>query len=270
MRTVGVTAWVLCSLLCGCGDAYERVYLDKWAAAGSVGRPTDPYIVRTKFRVTTLEPGRGAAIEPGSLVHARINGSLPRANYAGARAETVDDVWFWIGNPEPYVKNRPTISLGSGILRAALIGARAGARLSLVFDTSQVGAELHLPTKGFLLDHSEEVYFDTGVDGEYAKLTAWRDYEITILAVCRGRLLRRQGTLKQWGYILHVWAESPNYPFARDGPLIWGAVEGDCESPEQRVRLEKGPAYHPYSGSLTGSWPRSYARAVQTGRASEK
>jgi hypothetical protein len=270
MRAARLIACALASLLSACGNAYERVYLEKWRAIGTVGIPTDPFVRRTKFRLETLEPGQGAPIELGSLVHARIRGSLERADYRGHRSRTDDDVWFWIGNEEPYVKNRVSIRLGSGELRAALIGARAGARLSLVFDSSgQVGTLFHVPRKGFLLDHTEDVYMGPGVDTGYAQLSVWRDYEIAILAVCRGRLLRREGVMKQWGYVLNLWS-GPTHSFAREAPLVWGAIEGDCDSGKQRVRFEKGPALHPYSGSLSGWWPHSYERAVRLGRVSRK
>lgn len=260
--------------LAGCGNAYETLALEPWKPAGTANVPREPHpgAARSKFTLTPLTAGDGAQIGPGSLVHARILGKIlpgqPVPDTGPTRS--VDEVWFWIGDASLFPDNaRLVLGLGSADLRAAFIGARNGSRLSLAIET--VGSEqvLRLPVKGFLLNFTEAVYLRTGIDTDYVTLTSRLQYEIDVLKVCSGALLQRRGVLKQWGYIPHLWADSESYPFAREGILEWAAIEARCGSPEEKARLEKGPAHRPGSGLLS-MWPQSYRDAVSRGRVSTR
>lgn len=236
------------------------------APKGSLAAPS------SRFQLAVLEMGQGPVIGPGSLVHASVTGEvLPSPGESPGRSfKKIDDVWFWIGVADLYEDADSILRLGAADLRTAFVGAREGSRLSLLLDPARIGNELDLPTKGFLLHFTKKYRETAGFDGDYVRFTTTGRYELKILDVCHATLLQKRAVLKQWGYIPHLWYDSPDYPFAREGVLEWAAIEASCPSSNQNVRLEKGPAYRrPSAGTLDISWPESYEKAMTRGRVSK-
>ena len=258
----------LACVLFGCFNAYERLYLGQWQSAGDLEVPGPFDSKALGFRMMQISLGGGSEIKPGSLVHVSVrNQTFPICGPSNTQypcmpqKDSVHDLWFWVG------REKFDRGLGSYSLRAAFIGVREGGVASVEV---RRGVTLGLPTRAFLLPYAlfpgttrysqyDTDYVDMGGNED-------RQYEIKILRVCEGRLLRKVAVLKQWGYEPHVWAGSPGYPFARAGNLEWIAVEAQCESPTERIRFEKGPAYDLREGSLDGNWPYSYKSAVESGR----
>lgn len=259
-------------LLSACGDAYQSVQMGPWKPASSGAAPKASLASPpSRFQLTILEMGQGPEIGPGRLVHASVTGEVlpPPEESPGRYLRKIDDVWFWIGDADLYVNADPILQLGTADLRAAFVGVREGSRLSLLLDPARIGSELELPTRGFLLHFTKKYRETAGFDGDYVRFTKVARYELKILDVCSGTLLQKRAVLKQWGYIPHLWYDSPDYPFARKGILEWVAIEAKCPASNQEVRLEKGPAYRrPSLGTLDISWPESYEKAMSRGRVS--
>lgn len=261
---------VLAALLSACGEVYQKAQLAPWKAAGSavVPKSSEPESRRTSFKLQVQRQGQGLEVVGGSLVYARVGGTIaPSERLLPDSWLEVPDVWFWVGSGQlERPGSRPILRLGSPDLRAAFVGAHEGAVLTLRVDPELRGGELALPTKGFLLDYTSKYRFTEGSDSEHANFRHTAEYKFTIVRVCPATLLQRQGILKQWGYIPHLWKEAPNYPFARQGRIEFAALEADCGG--ENIRLEKGPAHRTTEGTLTMGWAESYERAVAKGRVS--
>jgi hypothetical protein len=170
--------------------------------------------------------------------------------------DKIDDVWFWIGDARRVGDRQLSLlHFGSEALRAAFVGKRSGARISLLLDANQ---QLSLPKRGLLLDDTREWRFTGGSDNDMVYFGHRVAYELAIVAVCPANVFHREGTLKQWGYVPNF-STYPDPPFSRQGTLHWAAIEGECDQ-GGKVRMEKGPAY-PRTGTLTIDWPESYGKA---------
>lgn len=259
---------LLVCVLSGCFNAYERLYLGQWQSAGEWEAPGPFDSKKEEFQTIRISLGDGSEIKPGSLVHIMVrNLTFPICGPSNTQypcmpqKDSVHDLWFWVG------REKIDRGLGSYNLRAAFIGVRESGVISVVV---KHGVNIGLPTRVFLLPYAllpgttqysqyDADYIDMGGNED-------RRYDIKILRVCEGKLMRKFAVLKQWGYKPHVWAGSPAYPFEREGKLEWMAVEAQCELPTEKIRFEKGPAYDLREGSLDGDWPYSYKSAIENGR----
>lgn len=260
--------------LAACGNAYESLQIGEWEPAGEITIPAEPQVRPAPgiFRVTTLDPGEGRGIKAGSLVEIRLaakSGLLKDA--ATLKPLQNATAWLWVGNALP---GHRRIDFGFAPLRASLVGLRQGARVSVFADPKKIGFVLLLPTRAFLQPFSYKPTWKqsgpggdaaTSLDREYTELASEGNYEVEILRVCDGRLFRLQALLKQWGFVFN-WGDM-DYEFSRQGVLEWLAIEADCESPNEKIRFEKGPAYgigspgYPERRLLW--WQASYEEAVR-------
>ncbi len=261
-------ASVLAVVLYGCGNAIENLSMDEWKPAGSAAVPKNPKSP-ARPRLTLLQDGQGREIKAGSLVHA----SVKLKQTSPLHEQKLPDVWFWLGDQSRIpghvaYKWRELIDLGDEELRAAFLGLRAGSRVSVTLEGTPYAPAAGLPTQGFSFNgDSAGVYSGYGGGPAPVRFGVGHTakYEFMIVDVCAGRLYYRTGTLKQFGYIPHLWAESPDRPFAREGVLEWVAIEGDCDSPND-LRVEMGPAYRVLSGTLVPVLQRDYRTAPPRGK----
>jgi hypothetical protein len=250
-------------LLSACTELYQSLSVGPWTPIGiatmPVERSSDPS--RTRFELKLRAEGSGSEIKPGMLVHATVTGHFAPSSAMSPNAPVgkIDDAWFWVGDARHVgEKQLSLLRFGSDALRAAFVGARSGARLYLVLDPKQPARTLALPKRGFLLDYIRAFEFTGGSDNDSVYFENTVEYEITVVAVCPGDVLQREGTLKQLGYVPNF-STRRNLPFAREGRLHWAAIEAQCDQ-GGKVRMEKGPAY-PFTGTLTTGWPESYDKA---------
>jgi hypothetical protein len=259
------------AVLSACGNAYETLNVGEWESGGSAIVPEDLQS-KAQLRVTILDVGQGPEIRAGSLVHARVAGKIIPGVSEYVSIGKLSDVWFWLGDQrgipghEAY-KWGELIDLGSRRLRAAFVGARAGSRVSIVMERRLDYPATILPTRGFVMNYTvlkASGAIDTRYGPEKVVFHEGVEYEFTIMDVCQGRLLYRQATKKEWGYIPHVWAGSRKLPFEREGVLEWVAMEADCDSPKD-LRLEMGPG-HRLSGTLASYLPPDHLVAPAKGK----
>jgi hypothetical protein len=161
-------------------------------------------------------------------------------------------LWVWTGR-EPagsgdyYADVMSWGNLGAARVRRALIGHRLG-------ETIEIRAEEPfeefdaLPVRGLSLQPSRmsTLFPNHGnpwphvVVANYSRSEpTWSTFEI--LKVCRGHLYRRTAQVTQWGQVANQ--GDMNYANSRRGTLHWNAVEGDCGSGQEKVRMETGPLY---------------------------
>ena len=252
--------------LTGCGNAYENIEIGEWESAGEVTASPEVPLSPEVFRMAVMDRGRGREIRAGSLVQIRLAAGSGLLKDAATRKPLQNaTAWLWIGKV-PADGARKIGDFGLAQLRAAMVGLGQGARLSVFADPQRAGLVLSVPARGFLLPFAYRPAGEAAdsLDTEYIELAGKGDYAVEIVRVCVGRLLRKEALLRQWGYVFN-WGGDTHHQFARQGVLEWLAIEADCEEPNEKVRLEKGPAYGigtpGYRESPLLSWQASYEAA---------
>jgi len=249
--------------LSACGNAYESIDIGEWKPASELTASPEVPLSPEVFRMAVTDRGRGREIRTGSLAQIRLAAGSGLLKDAATRQPLQNaTAWLWIGNV-PADGQRTIGDFGLAQLRAAMVGLGQGARLSVSADPQRSGFVLLVPARGFLLPFAYRSAGEAAdsLDKEYFELAGKGDYEVEIVRVCVGRLLRKEALLRQWGYVFN-WGADTHHQFARQGVLEWLAIEADCEAPNEKVRLEKGPAHGigtpGYRENPLLSWQKSY------------
>jgi hypothetical protein len=278
-------------LLCGCWNFYESLEMGAWHEAGSpqIPPPNLPGEADSELVITTLAPGSGQEVAPGDLVQVSITtttdyyrevavGDKNRYVPESPRIDTIGPlvIWLWTGREPPVGPRMQEAqkwgSLGSGVVRRALIGRQVGARFQVVMRRdSTISGGGSIPLYAFGLPDADTLSSDERLwpflTTAASELHRSRVSEFEILKSCPGRLLRRTARVTQWGWSPRLWhgdgwRRTPTY---RTDDLRWSALEGQCAPPDGKVRLEIGPIY--WSGPIERDydslvrWTETYERA---------
>lgn len=245
----GVCALALTS---GCDNAVEHLAVAEWREVGTATAPSTD----ARHLVTTLARGAGREILPGDLVQLRVVTSN----------DSEREVVVWTGTRTTL---EPPLVLGADGLRAALIGRRVGERFALRLDpAAQEVAWLPMYGAMSTLDFPG-LSWTLAEDGVRIRAREWPrvdlssmagesgDAQIEVLDACAARLLQRTATLRQWGYVVELSAES--VAPRRAGALHWLKFEAACTDGARRLQV--GPLYDerssPRGRGLYG-WEASY------------
>ena len=266
-RFAGCAAAAIAALTAGCGNLYEKASNEPWRSVGVNERPMSP---RGEFEVAKLRAGSGPVVRTGDLVHVRLMVTTPRKYTTAPPPKPWPvDAWLWTGRP-PELPGDATSALsfgdlGSERVRSALIGRAVGERFAIRLPDDAQSSTDEIPL------YALSVPFESGTNYRELAPTVQlsRDgmglpsAEIEVLEACGARLMRREVTLRQWGYVLNLFEQ--HYGPVRRGMLGWSAVESRCVAFGHSVRFEIGPLYYrpggPPGGTQLSDWTASYAIA---------
>jgi hypothetical protein len=257
--------FALCAvaLTSGCDNAVEHLAVEEWREAGTAIAPSS----EARYAVATLAAGAGREVLPGDLVQLRVVAPT------GEQRE----VFVWTG--EHTVAESP-FALGADGLRAALIGRRVGERFTIGPDAPareipwlpMHGAASTAEFPGLTWTWVEDDVRIRARDWPRVDLSSPAggpsEAQLEVLDACAANLLQRTATLRQWGYVVQLFAR----PLAtrREGTLHWLAFDAACSAGVRRLQV--GPLYDdrssPPGRELLG-WEGSYSRLRPPTRVAE-
>jgi len=255
-------------LLSGCGNVYEDVNIGSWHKAGSSQIP--PSSDDMKIEVTPVRSGSGPRVQAGDLVKLSVVVTTDSQNLGRqVRMASPKTVWLWTGtepNPQTFVEEGKWGSLGSFVIRRALVGKNVGDQFKIRISEISRFSRAYIPVYGFYNRYGGN---STLVDGDqYPSLSVAerapsfeRTSELEIVATCPGELYRRTADVTQWG-LWPGWGGTKTRTF-RKGTLRWSALSARCPPPDGNVPFEVGPLYvgAPHDDSHLQNWQMTYRRA---------
>lgn len=249
-----------------------------WKEVGTAEAPEVTGI--GEFQVTTLAPGEGRYAKAGDLVKAEVLVTTPRWRWAGAaspRPGLPRTIWVWLGREagaQPTAAEMETFGYpGAPRPRRAFIGRQLHERFRMQLTPGADSSYDPLPVNGVIGLRQSSLATVAFVDHHELQPREWpalnlreegdgeSSAEVTVLAICDARVLRRTAILRQKGLV--PGGGDIQFDFNRKGTIGWTAIDAQCPAPDGHVRFEAGPFYHTPLGSdgtRLADWSATYVR----------
>jgi hypothetical protein len=272
---MALTCALAVTALGGCGNAFESLSMSDWRESGVAETP--PLTGNGEFQVTTLVPGEGRTAKAGDLVKAEVLVTTARAGGAAPAQRTPRTIWVWLGreaDAAPTSAEMETFGYaGAPRPRRAFIGRQLHERFRMQLTAGADPSYDSLPLNGIIGLRQAALATVAFVDEHELQPREWpalnlradgdgeSSAEVTVLAICDAKLLRRTATLRQKGFIMS--SGDAQYDFNREGTIGWTAIDAECPAPDGHVRFEAGPFYHPPSlgdRSRLADWSATYVQ----------